>query len=176
MSVHSIYSPPLGLYSPDVIRTNNGKFVNVFEPTADMICIEDIAHSLAHQCRFGGHLPVFYSVAQHSIMCAMHCANDQDRFAALMHDASEAYLLDMPSPIKARLPEYKSIEDTLMRTIAYKFDFPYPLPEAVKQVDRSMLEYEYNGLMMGRMSAYIQVLDIEQARTKFLLMFNDLKK
>jgi len=176
MSVHSIYSPPLGLYSPDVIRTSSGKFINVFEPTPDMICIEDIAHSLAHQCRFGGHLPQFYSVAQHSIMCAMHVSSDADRFAALMHDASEAYLLDMPSPIKARLPEYKSIEDNLMRVIAEKFGFEYPLSEAVKQVDRSMLEYEYNGLMQGKMSNYIQCLDFSQAREQFLMMYNDLKK
>lgn len=82
----------------------------------------------------------------------------------------------MPSPIKARLPEYKAIEDNLMRVIAEKFGFEYPLSEAVKQVDRSMLEYEYNGLMQGKMSNYIQCLDFSQAREQFLMMYNDLKK
>lgn len=53
------------------IRTNSGLFINVFEPTKDVISIEDIAHALASIPRFGGHLNRHYSVAQHSVMCMM---------------------------------------------------------------------------------------------------------
>jgi len=97
------------LYTPDCIRTYTGRFVNVFQPTPEMICIEDIAHSLSNQCRFGGHLAQFYSVAQHSINCAGLVSSAHTK-AALLHDSSEAYLMDIPSPIKAKMPEYKKIE------------------------------------------------------------------
>ncbi|MFC4230551.1 hypothetical protein ACFOW1_01525 [Parasediminibacterium paludis] len=54
------------LYKPNCIRTYTGLYMNVFDPTPEMICIEDIAHALSHQCRFSGHTKQFYSVAQHS--------------------------------------------------------------------------------------------------------------
>ena len=44
------------LYTKDCIRTFTGIYMNVFNPTSEMICIEDIAHSLSLQCRFAGHL------------------------------------------------------------------------------------------------------------------------
>ena len=55
------------LYTPDCIRTYTGIYMNVFEPTLEMIHIEDIAHALSMQCRFGGHLYDFYSVVQKQI-------------------------------------------------------------------------------------------------------------
>jgi len=88
------------LFTPNCIRTFTGKYVNVFEPTLEMICIEDIAHALSMQCRFGGHLPYFYSVAQHSINCSFLVDTPCLKLEVLMHDASEAYLLGIPSPIK----------------------------------------------------------------------------
>jgi len=133
---------------PGKIMTTSGVIVDLNNPTPGMIHIEDIAHSLARQCRFGGHLNGFFSVAQHS--CAVSFllfakGMDEDiQFAGLMHDASEAYLLDMPSPIKAILPEYKAIEQNLMKVIVEKFQFQYPLPEAVHEADRQSLIEENN--------------------------------
>lgn len=137
------------LYTPDCIRTSTGIYMNVFEPTAEMISIEDIAHSLSHQCRFGGHLPEFYSVAQHSIMCSL-MIDHEHKLAALLHDASEAYLMDIPTPIKKRLSNYKEIEDNLMRVIADKYGFEYPLSPKVKSIDTDMLEYEWEALMLKK--------------------------
>jgi len=135
------------LYTPDCIRTFTGLYMNVFDPKPEMICIEDIAHSLANQCRFGGHLPKFYSVAQHSIFCSKMAGVDY-KLQALLHDASEAYLLDIPSPIKKKLIGYKELEERLMKLIAEKFVFKYPLSRFVKQIDKDVLHFEWNRLML----------------------------
>src|SRR5687767_8990512 len=79
------------LFIPKSIRVFSGAIVNVFDPDPATITIEDIAHALSMDCRFGGHLKKFYSVAEHSIHCSMQAHNAPDQLAMLMHDASEAY-------------------------------------------------------------------------------------
>lgn len=155
------------------IRTNSGLFINVFEPTKDVIAIEDIAHALASVPRFGGHLNRHYSVAQHSVMCMMEVASLEDKKAALMHDASEAYLGDIPTPIKARLPEYKVCEHNLMLMIADKFGFEYPLNEAVKEIDARMLQIEWENLVLND-SKYFECWDHATAKEIFLKMYHEL--
>lgn len=155
------------------IRTNSGLFINVFEPTKDVIAIEDIAHALASVPRFGGHLNRHYSVAQHSVMCVMRVTSLEDKKAALMHDASEAYLGDIPTPIKARLPEYKVCEHNLMLMIADKFGFAYPLNEVVKEVDAVMLEIEWENLVLND-SKDFECWDHAKAKKTFLEMFDKL--
>ena len=162
-----------GLYNEDpVIRTVSGLWVNVFEPTPDMISIGDIAHALSNQCRFGGHLPRFYSVAQHSYHCSQ-MVDVQHKLAALMHDASEAYLLDIPRPIRKGLSEYKGIEDKLMDVISKKFGFEYPMSKEVAEADEEMLQFEWNTIMLDKQPKYNFVLFTpEEARIKFLEAFN----
>lgn len=159
------------LYTKDCIRTKSGIYMNVFEPTIEMICIEDIAHSLTYQCRFGGHLPVFYSVAQHSLNCSYLVDNPQLKLAALLHDASEAYLLDIPRPIKQRLANYKEIEEGLMILIAEKFDFAYPLQKEIKKVDETMLQVEWDYLMLGKGTWQFNIHPEWDTRDTFLKMF-----
>ncbi|MGV8136511.1 MAG: hypothetical protein AB2L20_14980 [Mangrovibacterium sp.] len=125
------------------IQTFTGKLIDPLNPDPDQICIEDIAHALSNICRFGGHSRMFYSVAQHSVRCSQHFnETDPEALAALLHDASEAYLMDIPSPIKHRLPEYLAVEDRLMTVIAEKFRFQYPLVSTVKAVDKAELRLE----------------------------------
>lgn len=76
------------------IFTFTGKHFNVYEPEVDMIDPRDISHSLAHLCRFNGHTREFYSVAQHSCIVA-DLVPEEHKLAALLHDATEAYLGDM---------------------------------------------------------------------------------
>ncbi|MBN9301656.1 MULTISPECIES: hypothetical protein [Dysgonomonas] len=133
---------------PNTIRTHSGLYMNVFAPTVDMICIEDIAHALSMLCRFGGHCSEFYSVAQHSLLCA-DLVPEEYKLEALLHDAAEAYLVDLPSPIKHRMPDYQTIEDKLMKVIAKKFDLVYPFPEVIHKADKDMLKYEWDALIEG---------------------------
>jgi hypothetical protein len=79
--------------------------------------IEDIAHSLSMQCRWGGHCQEFYSVAEHSVLlydyAMKHGGNKHLAKALLLHDASESYLADVPRPAKKLLPAYVALEDRL---------------------------------------------------------------
>lgn len=162
------------LYAVDCIRTVTGIYINVFDPTTDMVCIEDIAHALVNQCRFGGHLPQFYSVGQHSIRCAEEIIDPDRKPEALLHDASEAYLLDIPRPIKKRLSNYKEIEDGLMSVIAKKFGFQYPLSSAVKDIDEKMLVIEWEELMLQSRTRTNKHMSRRYCRQRFLELFHSL--
>jgi 5'-deoxynucleotidase YfbR-like HD superfamily hydrolase len=70
--------------------------VNPLDPDPAQLDAGDIARALANQCRFGGHSRVFYSVAQHCVIVSRvveeRGGDVEAVFAALMHDAAEAYL------------------------------------------------------------------------------------
>jgi hypothetical protein len=137
------------LYVPNSIRTSKGLYLDFTNIKPELLDIEDIAHALSFQCRFGGHLPKFYSVAQHSVHCS-ELVDEVDAFDALMHDSSESYLLDIPKPLKNLLPEYVVIENKLMSILATKFGFNFPLSPAVKKVDEHMLRLEFNRIMLNK--------------------------
>lgn len=135
---------------PGTIRTFSGRYVDLLHPTTDMVCIEDIAHALSNECRFSGHTSRFYSVAEHSILCAVFVEDKEDQFCALMHDATEAYLKDLPKPLKM-LPEfefYNELESRWWKVIAEKFYLPAEIPESVKRVDKRLLVTEQRDLML----------------------------
>lgn len=125
----------------DWMLTYTGKAFYPMEPRATDVDISDIAHALAMLCRFGGHTQQFYSVAEHCVLMA-NAAQPELKLAALMHDASEAYLCDIIRPIKVHLPNYVAIEDKLMRVIADAFGFAWPLPPEIKVLDERMLGAE----------------------------------
>ncbi len=158
------------LYTKDCVRTFTGIYMNVFDPKPEMICIEDIAHGLSHQCRFAGHTKEFYSVAQHSIhVCEI--ASVELKLQALLHDASEAYLCDIPGPIKKRLPEYCKIENNLMKMIASKFGFEWPIDYSVKGHDDFMLQWEWDFYVLKK-KPYQMPYSPGQAKEEFLKWFN----
>ncbi len=170
---------PENLFTTRSIRTFTGKFVNVFDPDPETICIEDIAHALSMQPRFGGHLPEFFSVAQHSIMVANEISqfrNPHLVLQALMHDATEAYVLDMPRPIKLELPEYKKLEVSLMEVIAKKFRFHPVIDEVVKRADRCQLQREWDDIMLcNHKLPKIRCMSQREAKITFLKSFNYFK-
>lgn len=133
------------------IQTFTGKQVFPLNPQADDIDIEDIAHALSMICRYTGHTRVFYSVAQHATLMTWVCNKTgytlAERRAALLHDASEAYLCDVARPIKPYLGDYRDFEDNLTKVIFDKFGVPYPLPPVIKQLDLVMLATERRDLL-----------------------------
>lgn len=125
----------------DWMQTYTGKAFWPFDPRPDEIDIIDIAHSLANQCRYAGHCIKFYSVAEHSLLVSRLCSSE-NRLWGLLHDATEAYLVDLPRPIKWHLPDYKAIEIKLEIVIASRFNLPLPMPSEVKTIDDCILDLE----------------------------------
>ena len=121
-------------------------------PRLDDIKPGTIAHALSNLCRFGGHTRVFYIVAQHSVLCAQQVPADQPRLRleALLHDAAEAFVVDLPTPIKGMLPDYHVMEAAVSEAVARRFNLPLPVSDAVKEIDRRMLVTEASQLMMGK--------------------------
>jgi hypothetical protein len=128
------------------ILTHTGLTFNLLHPTAEMICIEDIAYALAHICRFGGHTNHFYSVAQHSVLVS-HIVPKHLALEGLLHDAAEAYVGDMVKPLKNLLPAYSDIEINIERVIFEKFGFSIPLDPLVKVSDIILLNSERRDVM-----------------------------
>jgi 5'-deoxynucleotidase YfbR-like HD superfamily hydrolase len=143
------------------IRTFSGIYIDLACPTEDMIYIQDIAHALSMQPRWTGHLPKLYSVAQHSIECC-NMAHPKDKLSALLHDASEAYLCDIASPIKSLLSNYKDIENNLMNVIASKFGIVWPPPAAVKEIDAYMLEWEWSSMVLQKQNVTCYTPDLAE--------------
>lgn len=162
-----------------------GGTVHPFDPRPEEIFIEDIAHQLAFENRWVGVTTFPVSVAQHSVMVA-DLVPIELKLCALMHDASEAYLKDIPRPFK-HLPEfafYLEAEDRLMRVIADKYNFKYPMHSKVKNADNTMLKLEGTTLTHGYDTAGLDPgLDVRGMRVeewswrvaeqKFLQKFNE---
>jgi uncharacterized protein len=125
----------------DWMQTYTGLAFWPLDPRADEIRILDIAQALSKLCRYGGHCVRFYSVAEHCVHVASQ-APDHLKLAALMHDASEAYVIDVPRPLKSWLPGYKEIEERVEKAIAGRFNLPSPLPEEIKRLDERIIEDE----------------------------------
>ena len=140
------------------IHTFSGTF-SPFTPSPDEVRLEDIARGLAQTCRFGGQTPTFYSVAQHAVLCAnlVHSATGDTGMAllALHHDSAEAYLGDIPRPIKRGmllrspegLVEYDAAEAAVFGAICRGLNLP-TIPGAadwVRAADEAMLRAELQG-------------------------------
>ena len=129
------------------IQTFTKKMVNPLSMSIDEIDIVDIAHSLSLQCRFSGHCSRFYSVAEHSIYVSS-LLPQEFKLAGLLHDASEAYLDDIPTPVKNQIQDYKMYEYALMDKIFRKFNISYSYKnQEIKYADLTILYYEKKELM-----------------------------
>lgn len=139
------------------IQTLSGKKFSYQFATADDIEIEDIANALSNICRFAGHLPEFYSVAQHSVLTSL-IVPAEFAFEALMHDAAEAYCQDIPAPLKALLPDYQRIETLVDDLIRQKYGINPEQAAVVKYADLVMLATERRDLDIDDGSVW-QVLE-----------------
>jgi hypothetical protein len=124
----------------DWIQTFTGRAFWPLDPRPEDVEIGDIAHALAHLCRYGGHTRRFYS-AEHCVLMA-RAISPKHRLWALLHDASEAYLVDLPRPIKRAIPQYKTAETAVMLAICARFGLSVEMPREVHLADGQILTDE----------------------------------
>lgn len=165
--------------------TVSGLWVDAAAPDPKTISIHDIANGLALSNRFAGQTPVPYSVAQHSVLCA-RVAPDELRLEALMHDAAEAYLPDIPRPIKymPELAGYRKVEARIMTAIRTRFELRAEEPTEIKLLDRRMCKTEayqlgfswWDEIRGAKMFAGVEceTWTWKKAKREFLRMFTEL--
>ena len=127
------------------IMLASGKLFDFLDPHGSDFDVEDIAHGLAHVCRYAGQCRAFYSVAEHSILVADTVA--EFGYEALLHDAAEAFIGDVTRPFKQLLPEYKRIEASVEDAIVKRFQLDPLSRNAVKQADLRVLAAEQEQIM-----------------------------
>jgi uncharacterized protein len=139
------------------IQTYSGKIIDPFNLKMDDIDIRDIAHSLSMMPRFAGHTQTFYSVAMHSIRCCVLAVQAGEKpekilLELLLHDAAEAYIMDMPSPIKHRIDGYEHLERDICAAISNKFEIDLAgKKDLIKKYDEIALKEELNAVMWGNL-------------------------
>ena len=131
------------------LKTYMGKRVDPLQVTAEDITLEDIAHALSLVCRGNGQVKHFYSVGQHCINCAKEAKargwNTRLQLGCLLHDAAEAYMSDLITPIKMYMPQYYEIEDRFLKAVFQRFgldDLSEREWKMIMEVDRALLIYD----------------------------------
>lgn len=173
------------------ITTFTGKHFDPTAPEVSAIDIRDIAHALSLTCRGNGHVKTFFSVGQHCINCALEAkargCSPRMILACLIHDASEAYMSDVPRPFKHTLPEYIESEDRLLDLIYEKFlgsELNEEEKKLVKGIDNDMLYYDLkellNELTEGpapelRITLNYEVVPFEQVEKTYLDLYQKYK-
>lgn len=165
------------------IQTYTGKQFFPLNPRKQDIDIRDIARSLSYLCRFNGHCTSFYSVADH---CLRVSAILPDNFAlwGLLHDAAEAYISDVPRPVKAFVPEFTELEEKILAVIAEVFSLPWPMPAEIRQADDRLLATEARDLVVRHPASWdliaqplegkIIPLSASKAEEQFLVRFQNI--
>lgn len=122
----------------DWMQTYSGRRFWPLDPRPHEIHIVDIAHALSRQCRYAGHCLDFYSVAEHSVILSRY-VSAPNALWALLHDASEAYLVDIPRPLKPYLTGYREAEDRVMAAVCERFGLPPAMPDEVHAADNRII-------------------------------------
>ncbi len=169
----------------DWIQTFTGRQFWPLDPRPTDVCIEDIAHHLSMQCRYSGAVRRFYSVAEHCCHLAA-VAPSHLKLIALMHDAAEAYLVDVPRPIKKSLTVYYDLERGVEQAVATKFGLAHPWHPEVMELDTRICTDERLQLMAtapipwsGELPALgvdIECLTPSRAERRFLDTFERLTR
>lgn len=151
---------PTGITSRHRKEVFTGRYIDYDDPRPEQISLEDVAHGLSMLCRYGGHTPFFYSVAEHAVLVAGLLAEDGWTppliLAGLHHDDHEAYLGDLPTPLKNVLGDrYEILRDRFDVAISEALGWSLSLADhsAVHQADNIALRMETHLMMPSRGSS-----------------------
>lgn len=136
----------MGTLVADCTQTHSGGKFYPLAPAGKDMHISDVAIALAKQCRFNGHCEGFYSVAQHCVLVS-HIVPEWCAREGLMHDAPEAWIGDLVTPVKYRCDDYLRIEEGVELVVARRFKLVYPMPDIIKKADKQALATEKRDLL-----------------------------
>jgi hypothetical protein len=135
-------------YKGSWLATASGGMWSVENPREDQVHLRDIAAGLSRTCRYGGQISEgaeFYSVAEHSVIMTSWAFREgvigarSEALTYLLHDGSEAYFGDMPTPLKALMPGFRALEDRAQAVIYRAFgvtpDLARSLKPELKRID-----------------------------------------
>lgn len=190
------------------IRTVSAKKFYPMAPHLNQYDIGDIAHAIAHNNRYNGHMDHAYSVGQHSVLVSEQVLKMYDELRweegdpdygsdewmmaraavglqALLHDATEAYMPDMPSPIKLCLPDFMEMEEKIKNSIMDSFDLPQEFHPLIDEVDKGIRGSEIKWLFTALKGDAVWAEDIYEivitpwpvayTKQRFLDTFNELE-
>ena len=126
------------------IQTYSGHKLDLLNPDPACIDIKDIARGLSMQCRYNGQVKEFYSVAEHS-MQVMEQLPKKLKIYGLLHDAAEAYIGDIVSPLKRQISGLYMTEADIMCAVCKRFDLDFYIMQS--------LEVEYADLSVAKKEA-----------------------
>lgn len=131
------------LLKPDgnFIATYSGAHFNLDTLDVGNIPLEDIAHALSMNCRYNGHIKNFYSVAEHCVAVS-YLVPKEDALWGLMHDATEAFVPDIPRPFKPYIGGFQEVENRIMSSIILWYDLEDKEPESVRYIDHNIVREE----------------------------------
>lgn len=177
-------------YPGNCIITYSRVLMDPLNARPEQILIEDIAHALSLMTRANGHYRQFYSVAQHCVNCALEAQSRgysrRVQLACLLHDAAEAYIADIPRPVKRQLTGFAEIEEQILGIIWQRFgldDMTDDEWDAVKSVDDALMHAEFEALMDIRifktapfvsMEHDYSLRDMEDVYREFIRLFRAL--
>lgn len=170
----------------NAILLESGNFYSYLNPEQNVWSIEDIALSLSNLCRFGGQIGKFYSIAQHCVLVS-YIIDPEFALDGLLHDGVEAFMVDIPTPLKSLLPDYKALEEKHEAEMFRRFGLQYPMVPAVRKADGELLIAEVRDMKpahpmwdgYGIDASHVPTITpwtAEEAWVKFMLRFDELTK
>ena len=167
------------------VLLQSGSFYSYEKPESNDFTIEDVALSLSHICRYGGQVKKFYSVAQHAVHVSYAVQDKRYQLDALCHDNVEAFMCDIPTPLKRMLPDYKALEGIHEAEMFGRLGLTYPMHASVHQADAAVLAAEVRDLKPTNKhwdflkevvpyEGHITPWTSEKARRMFLLRYYEL--
>lgn len=146
---------------PGCTITFSGKVVDLFNPDPETIYLEDIAHSLSHICRWGGHTKSFYSVAEHCIRVSLRVPKGK-KLTALFHDCEEAYWGDLIRPLKMLLPVETVTKIVAFRQVVFDKFGVLPIDEEINEADNNEIDWDYENVVTSCKHYGMKPLDAKE--------------
>jgi hypothetical protein len=162
------------------IETASGQAMNVLEPEPGMISLDDVARSLSHICRYNGHVPHFYSVAEHSVRVAwwlrIEGCSLEIQLTGLLHDAAEAYVGDMVRPLKRSFVgvTHQQVEDKVAEALHSQLGGVYPYPDIIHTADRAVYDWEVSEVRTGHRVGWLPDFAMSMFTSRYHRIIGDL--